>query len=74
MKKTAFPAWKSPIKLVSKVENQVADDNNLIYLTPIANEVYQVFIYNSKGELDKAIDTHNTDEPILIEKSSSSYR
>ena len=35
-------------------------------MTPIANEVYQVFIYNSNGELDKAIGTHNTDEPIIV--------
>ena len=64
---------KSEVKLVSKVENQVADDNNLIYLTPIANEVYQVFIYNSKGELDKAIGTHNTDEPIIVSKPNKDY-
>ena len=64
---------KSEAKLVSKVENQVADDNNLIYLTPIANEVYQVFIYNSKGELDKAIGTHNTDEPIIVSKPNKDY-
>ena len=64
---------KSEVKLVSKVENQVADDNNLIYLTPIANEVYQVFIYNSNGELDKAIGTHNTDEPITVSEPNKDY-
>ena len=64
---------KSEAKLVSKVENQVADDNNLIYLTPIANEVYQVFIYNSNGELDKAIGTHNTDEPIIVSEPNKDY-
>ena len=64
---------KSEAKLVSKVENQIADDNNLIYLTPIANEVYQVFIYNSKGELDKAIGTHNTDKPIIVSKPNKDY-
>ena len=60
-------------KLVSKVENQVADNNNLIYLTPIANEVYQVFVYNSNGELDKAIGTHNTDEPIVVSEPNKDY-
>ena len=64
---------KSEAKLVSKVENQIADDNNLIYLTPIANEVYQVFIYNSNGELDKAIGTHNTDEPIIVSEPNKDY-
>ena len=64
---------KSEAKLVSKVENQIADDNNLIYLTPIANEVYQVFIYNSNGELDKAIGTHNTDEPIVVSEPNKDY-
>lgn len=64
---------KSEVKLVSKVENQVADDNNLIYLTPIVNEVYQVFIYNSNGELDKAIGTHNTDEPIIVSEPNKDY-
>ena len=64
---------KSETKLVSKVENQVADDNNLIYLSPIANEVYQVFVYNSNGELDKAIGTHNTDEPIVVSEPNKDY-
>ena len=64
---------KSEAKLVSKIENQVADDNNLIYLTPIANEVYQVFVYNSNGELDQAIGTHNTDEPIVVSEPNKDY-
>ena len=64
---------KSEAKLVSKIENQVADDHNLIYLTPIANEVYQVFIYNSNGELDQAIGTHNTDEPIIVSEPNKDY-
>ena len=64
---------KSEVKLVSKVENQVADDNNLIYLTPIANEVYQVFVYNSNGELDKAIGMQNTDEPIVVSEPNKDY-
>ena len=64
---------KSEAKLVSKVENQVADDNNLIYLTPIANEVYQVFVYNSNGELDKAIGMQNTDEPIVVSEPNKDY-
>lgn len=64
---------KSEDKLVSKIENQIADDNNLIYLTPIANEVYQVFVYDSNGELDQAIGTHNTDEPIVVSEPNKDY-
>lgn len=64
---------KSNTKLVSKVENYIADGNNLIYLNPITDKVYQVFVYNSNGELDQAIGTHNADEPIVVSEPNKDY-
>lgn len=64
---------KSNTKLVSKVENYIADGNNLIYLNPITNKVYQVFIYNDKGELEDAHGVYDTEEPIIVSEPNKDY-
>ena len=64
---------KSETKLVSKVENYISDDNNLIYLNPITDKLYQVFIYNDKGELEDAHDVYDTEEPIMVSEPNKDY-
>ena len=64
---------KSETKLVSKVENYISDDNNLIYLNPITDKLYQVFIYNDKGELEDAHSIYDTEEPIMVSEPNKDY-
>ena len=64
---------KSETKLVSKVENYISDDNNLIYLNPIADKVYQVFIYNTLGKLENACGFHETGHPLTVSEANKDY-
>lgn len=64
---------KSETKLVTKAENYLSDDNKLIYLRTTAKTVYQVFIYNDQGQLEKAIGTHNSLTPIEVQEANKDY-
>lgn len=64
---------KSPIKLVSKVENCVSDNNNNIYINSTTDQIYQVFVYNHLGNLETAYGTYNVNNPIHVSESNKDY-
>ena len=58
-------------KLYSKQETYQSDEEGNIYLNTIG-EIYQVFIYNDEGQLEKAYGTYN-DTVLHVEKEEAVY-
>ena len=67
-----FP--KSETKLAHVAENYNSDEYNQIFLNH-SGPIYQVFVYNNKGELEKDSCQGQWDaaRPISVEKSDSNY-
>ena len=60
-------------QLVTKIENYNSSDTNEIYLNTNIATVYQVFVYDMHGELDKAIGEYNTKFPIIVRRPNENY-
>lgn len=63
---------KSEEKLCSRAENFNSNSSNQIFLKKPANEIYQVFIYNNEGQLEKAYGTLS-ESIIIVDKPNSNY-
>lgn len=64
---------KSEAKLISTSQNCNSDDNNFIYLSLPSEKIYQVFIYNIDGQLEKAYATLENGQQIVVKNRNSNY-
>lgn len=63
---------KSEVKLFTKTENCIAEDNK-IYINCASDKAYQVFIYNTDGELEQALGEHDVIKPIYVKNNKEDY-
>lgn len=67
---------KNELKLCSTSENYISDENKTIFFNTSAEQIYQVFIYDKKGQLEQAIGTYQlaqNEYSIQVAQANASY-